>query len=361
MRPRFRFFGFICKYLALTFSLALTCEASAQAPEALFYMTKESRSVQAFIDHVDKIDLLAPGWYDVNEEGLVSGGPNILVLNIAKEQKIGVMPIVANFDFNQKDFHAFVHNEKARQSFLDQLVKAAKQYGYVGFQFDFEHVDYLDRDALSTQVQEAYHLLHQNGLLLSIAVVPNVPDKSIEGAFGAFMFRNWRGAYDLQALSPSVDFVCLMTYSIHNQWTTPGPISAWQWALDNIDFALKSVPPSKLSVGIPLFGYRWYTGAPHNQGTPTESPNPTAERLTGAEAVLLAKSRQASVNWDPVDHTAWTWYYRDYNREWVFFTDERSFKERYDLVRNRKLRGFCAWVLGEEDPSIWAALPKRTR
>jgi spore germination protein YaaH len=44
-------------------------------------------------------------------------------------------------------------------------------------------------------------------------------------------------------------------------------------------------------------------------------------------------------------------------REWIFFTDLRTFRERYQLVENRGLAGFCSWVLGEEDPEIWTLLP----
>ena len=37
-------------------------------------------------------------------------------------------------------------------------------------------------------------------------------------------------------------------------------------------------------------------------------------------------------------------------REWIFFTDLHTFKDRYELVQKNGLQGFCTWVLGEEDP-----------
>ena len=45
------------------------------------------------------------------------------------------------------------------------------------------------------------------------------------------------------------------------------------------------------------------------------------------------------------------------HREWVFYTDARTFKERYDLAASADLQGFCSWVLGKEDPAIWELLP----
>jgi spore germination protein YaaH len=44
-------------------------------------------------------------------------------------------------------------------------------------------------------------------------------------------------------------------------------------------------------------------------------------------------------------------------REWVFYTNERAFIERYDLAKEHHLQGICSWILGEEDPAIWPALP----
>jgi spore germination protein YaaH len=46
-------------------------------------------------------------------------------------------------------------------------------------------------------------------------------------------------------------------------------------------------------------------------------------------------------------------------REWVFYTDLRTFRDRYELAQQNGLQGFCSWVLGEEDPAIWTILPKR--
>ena len=59
--------------------LLSACAASAR-PKALFYLTQSPRSVQSFIAHADKIDILAPTWYNVDAAGLVWGGPDPLVM-----------------------------------------------------------------------------------------------------------------------------------------------------------------------------------------------------------------------------------------------------------------------------------------
>lgn len=65
------------------------------------------------------------------------------------------------------------------------------------------------------------------------------------------------------------------------------------------------------------------------------------------------------VAWDDDDHSAYIYFYRDQMREWIFYTDLRTFKDRYELAQQRGLAGFCSWVLGQEDPEIWKFLPSR--
>jgi len=342
---------------ALPLLLLFVCvalSARAQQPKSLFYMTRDPNSVRSFLAHADKIDTLVPAWYSVDSTGLVSGGPNPLVMQTAQQAHVPVMPIVANDAFVQDEFHKLLANPAAYRQMFEQLVRACKENGYVGFQFDFENVNWTDRDAFSAMVAEAASTFHAQGLKLTIATVPNAPGAAGETGFSAWIYENWRGAYDLAALSKSVDLICLMTYDQHTRWTPPGPVAGWEWTVSNLDYALKFVPREKLSLGIPLYGYHWFAGTPVK---PAEKPNPSAEYIATEDALDLARAYGGKVEWDDVDRTPWVYFYRDGEREWIFFTDARAFKERYDLAKQRGLEGFCSWVLGTEDPGIWDVLP----
>jgi spore germination protein YaaH len=331
---------------------------SAQQPKALFYMTREPKSVRSFLAHADKIDLLVPAWYSVDADGLLSGGANPLVMETAKQHHVPVMPIVANGDFAQEDFHKLLKSATAMESMIHGLIRACKENGYTGFQFDFENVHWTDRNLLSEMVQNAGAAFHKEGLQLTIATVPNAPGAPGEGGFSAWIYENWRGAYDLTALAQSVDLICLMTYDQHTRWTAPGPVAGWAWTTGNLEYALKFVPVQKLSLGIPLYGYRWFAGTPVKSDDKSgDKPNPSAEYISTDDAVDLAKAYGGHIEWDSTDRAAWFYFYRADMREWIFFTDARTFRERYALVKERGLQGFCSWVLGTEDPAIWDLLP----
>ncbi|HKW16154.1 MAG TPA: glycosyl hydrolase family 18 protein [Terriglobales bacterium] len=349
-------------FLILILSLSLAKPVHATQPKALFYMTRDPKSVRSFLAHADKIDILVPTWYTVDATGLVSGGPNPLVLETAREHHVPIMPIVANSGFVQEEFHKLLTNPEADRQMIVELIRACKENGYSGFQFDFENINWTDRDALTALVRESATALHHENLQLTIATVPNAPGVPGESGFSAWLYENWRGAYDLKALAQYVDLICLMTYDQHTRWTAPGPVSGWAWTVDNVDYALKAVPPEKLSLGIPLYGYHWFAGTPvkapaNTLDKTTDKPNPSAEYISTNDALDLAKAYDGHLEWDSTDRSAWFYFYRDEMREWVFFTDARTFRERYELAKQRDLEGFCSWVLGTEDPGIWDLLP----
>src|ERR1700691_5799354 len=340
--------------LVVTLS-AVPCFASD--PVALFYLTSNPDSIRSFMAHSTQIDLLVPTWYQVDENGLVTGAPDPTVLKKADDDKVPLMPILAMF--NKKGFHTLAMNPAAQAIMNDAMIRECKAHGYIGFQFDFENIDYLDRDHLTALVKVSATALHTAGLQLSIATVPNAPGYPGQGAFAKWIYTDWRGAYDIAKLAESVDLLCLMTYDQNTRWTMPGPVAGWDWTNENLDYALKVVPKAKLSLGIPLYGYHWYAGAPtHEPNSEVEKPNPTADYIGTPNALQLAAAYNGKIQWDEDDHSAYFYFYRDQMREWIFLTDLHTFVDRYQLIQKSGIQGFCSWVLGEEDPEIWKFLPR---
>ena len=325
----------------------------AAGPKSLFYLSGDTAGRESFLAHADKVDILVPTWYRTDAGGIVSGAPNDEVMAAARQHHVAVMPIVVNPGFNQQEFHQLLLSDAARARLIAALVAECRKYGYIGIQFDFVHVLDTDRDALSVLVREAATALHKESLQLSIATVPNAPGAPGQGAFSKWIYANWRGAYDLKAIGEAVDLVCLMTYDEHTRYTPPGPVAGYLWTLENLEYALRVVPKEKLSLGIPVYGYRWFAGDPGKD----EKPNAANATVGAADVESLLKNFHADVQWDATDRASWFWFYRDQTREWVFFTDARTFRARWDLVNERGLQGFCSWVLGKEDPAIWDLLP----
>jgi len=180
----------------------------------------------------------------------------------------------------------------------------------------------------------------------------NAPGAPGEGGFSNWIYENWRGAYDLAALAQSVDLICLMTYDQHTRWTAPGPVAGWAWTTGNLDYALSSCPGEALA-GIPLYGYHWFAGtpvkAPAQPGSPpTDKPNPSAEYIATRTTRWISQGLMEPRGMGFGRPFFVVFFYRDDLREWIFFTDAHNLRERYSLVKDRSLQGFCSWVLGRK-------------
>src|ERR1700728_2915961 len=120
------------KRLALRWLVAILPAFGADHPVGLFYMTSDPKSIRDFFAHSSQIDLLVPTWYQVDENGLVTGTPEPAVLARAQSEKLAVMPIVAMF--NKKGFHQLAMNGKAQEQMNAALIRECKMHGYTGFQ-----------------------------------------------------------------------------------------------------------------------------------------------------------------------------------------------------------------------------------
>lgn len=340
--------------VCLLFALLSTLRGAE--PKTLFYLTANPASVKSFLAHIDKIDIVGPQTYYADERGLVWGAVDPAVREAAAKHGVEVMPLVINPGFNQTTIHTLLTTPAARSRMIQFLLDECRRYKYSGFQFDFENVRFDDAGLLADLTEETARAFHAAGLQLSVAAVPRPSEYPGKGDYSQWMYTNWRGAFDLVRLAKAADFISLMTYDEHTRHTPPGPIAGMVWMQTILNYALTKMPADKLSIGIPLYGRRWVAGM-RDKDTPAISVAP----INGAAAVDLAGEFKVSPQWDDTDKTPWYFFYRDYLREYVFWTDARAFRERWQLVDRHNLHGISCWVLGDEDPSIWAEVPTRKR
>ncbi len=210
-----------------------------------------------------------------------------------------------------------------------------------------------DRDRLTAWYWDAASALHAAGCKISIAVVHRIADVPGSTAYDRFLYESWREGYDLGALARAGDFVSLMSYDQQTRRTPPGPVAGLPWMRANVDYFLRFVPADKLSLGIPLWSEHWFSR--YDASIP-ERARSWSETVSWAWGAGLAERNGAAVQWDSVQGVPWAMFENGGVFEWVFLNDVRSFRAELTLAREKKLRGFSAWVLGPEDERIWGVL-----
>ena len=329
-------------FFACTLTHAETIPTSPFGERILYYSTLKS-NVADFAEHAKDIDIIAPQTYEITAGLVASGTVPSNLAQAAKTNGVKIMPLIANHDFSQTIIDNFLSSSTAENTLVSFLTSEAENNGYAGWQFDFEHVASNDRDALSSFVESAATALHAHGLVLSIAVVAQSPGQASSNPSSDF-YRNWSGAYDYARLGSAADFLSLMAYDDPDSTTASAPLPFVKSALQNI---LTSVPSSKISLGIPLFYWGWTTASP-------------PVRLNSGGAFSTAMERIADYpsldGFNSSVGVPWIIYRLGQKIYMIWYEDAQSFALKTALINTYHLRGFSAWVLGNEDPAIWNLL-----
>ncbi len=345
--------------MATAFLLPPPSLAAQDATERLFYYVDRESSWESLERNADRITLVAPAWYSVDAEGVVWGEADPLVLELAREHGVGVMPLIVNPGFDQEMLHELLVDDEARRRAVRSLVELCRRHGFQGIQFDFENVAMTDRDAFTRFFRETAEALHAAGFQLSAAVVHRPDELPGPTRYHAWLFENWRAGYDLEEMARIGDFLSIMSYSQHTRRTPPGPQAGLEWQREVVEYFLRFVPPEKLSLGIPTGSQHWSTH--YDERIQPEMARSYSEGVSHAWALHLVEAHDAELRWSEEDQVPYAFYPVGGTFEWIFLEDARSFEAKLGLVDEYDLRGFSVWVLGPEDPEIWQVLERRSR
>jgi spore germination protein YaaH len=313
--------------------------------QRIFYYSTLKSNVADFTAHAKDIDIIAPQTYEVTAALTASGTVPSDLAQAAQTNHVKVMPLIANHNFSQTIIHSLLASSTAENNLTTFLVSSAQSKEYIGWQLDLEHIASTDRNAFSSFVEKTTAVLHSHGLILSIAVVAQNPDKSSSDPSSSY-YKNWSGAYDYARLGMAADFLSLMAYDDPDSTGPSAPLPFVKSAIENI---LASVPSSKISLGIPLYYWGWSTGS-----------HPVRLNSGGAyEAAMQRLSAYPSFQgFNASVGVPWIIYRLGQKIYMIWFENAQSFSLKAALVNTYHLRGFSAWVLGSEDQEIWNVLGK---
>jgi len=308
--------------------------------EKIFYMSenREQEGISSLEKNSDKIDIIAPQFYGISADLELTGGIDGKLKKIAKEKNLDVMPLVTNYAFKQDIIHNLLVSEKAQDKVITSLVKEAKAEDYIGWQFDFENISYLDKDLYSVFVEKTVEALHKNDLILSVAAV----SRSVDYEDTDF-YKNWGGAFDYARIAKAVDFISLMTYDDPD---SVGPVASLPFVEKVLAYVKDKIPAEKLSFGIPLYNWGWCED--------------NSKKITSSgtyDGLLYIKDNyDCEQGYNSYLGAAWLSYFWENKQYKVWYQSKETFKNKLDIIEKNNFRGFSAWVLGVEDPEIWSAL-----
>ena len=313
----------------------------------VMYLVNRKDAIADFRAHAGKTSIIAPQTFSMDAQGFILGEVPPDVMQAAAENHVAVMPLVVNKGFNQPLMHTVLDSPESRARAIRYLLYYALRDGYLGFQFDYENIHYTYRDKFTVFFQEAARAFHRHHLQISAAIVGRYNESRNSNSPGGW--DNWSGVYDYDALGKSADFVSVMAYAEHGATADPGPVAGLPWVTRIADYSAKTIPPAKVSLGVPFYAMRW-------EMQDTKKWRGRSARYSDA-ATALASTESI---WDDAQSSPHLSFQTAGRQTELWYENSRSLQTKMQLAHSKGFPGISAWALGQEDPAFWTALDSWT-
>ena len=287
---------------------------------------------------------LTPFTYGITEEG------NLVDLNdeelIAAAVSSGVAPLMhlstltEEGGFSNELASLVLNNAEIQNRLIENIVATIQQKGYRGLDVDFEFVFARDAGPYAAFIRNLTQTLNPLGYPVIAALAPKT-----SATQRGLLYEG----HDYAALGAAANQVLLMTYEWGYTYSPPMAVAPLPNVRSVVEYALTEIPPEKIWLGIPNYGYDW--PLPFVQG------QTRATSISNRYAVQLALRYNAEIQFDERAQTPW-FQYRDENgvQHEVWFEDARSIRAKLALIPEYGLWGAGYWNLMRPFPQNWIVL-----
>ena len=292
---------------------------------------------------VDEVDF---DWYHTQTDGSVTAedeDPDLV--GAARDHDLNIFATVTNSTSSGKAFSrdlaaAIMASPERRRRFIDDLVTLVEDMGYDGIDLDWEDLRPADRSRFSALVKDLSDALHAKDRFLSIAVIPKTSEP---GEWDNQKYADWG------RIGKAVDEFKIMTYSYSGPWGDPGPQAPIEWVDRVLAFAERKVPPAKISMGVPFYGFDWHGGS--------------VATVSAHRGASLAQTYDATVSRDPSSREATMTFADGGETHTVYFQDEKAVAAKLAALRadHPDIAGVSIWVMGQEASGFWPLITSKLR
>ncbi|HZK54851.1 MAG TPA: glycosyl hydrolase family 18 protein [Desulfosporosinus sp.] len=291
----------------------------------------DSRALDTLRQQGAHIDVYADFAFMLEPDGKFTGEVNKLALKLAAS--LSIAPLILFHNFNGKIFdplrlRTVLSSSESRRNCIRQMMKLLPP-NVAGVQVDFEGVEGPYRTQFVNFLESLSATLHEQGILLTIAI----PAKRSE----------WEApGYDFAGIGRVCDSITIMTYDEHYSGGEAGPIASLPWMTQALDYAVRYIPRNKILLGIPVYGYDWSSDA--------------TAMIPMRDIPDLVARTNARVLWSDPAVEPYFYYWQGRVKHTVWYENELSAKIRLGFVKSYRLRGIAIWRFGYETNRFWQDL-----
>ena len=220
-------------------------------------------------------------------------------------------------------------DEQKQDALFEEILAVVNEKGYYGVDVDFEFVLPAEREAYARFINRLRGRLNAENIPLLVALAPKT-----SAAQPGLLYE----AHDYALLGAAANNALLMTYEWGYTYGPPMAVSPLNKVREVVEFAVDNIPPERLFLGVPNYGYDWQL--------PFVKGETKATSLGNEQAVARAAQFGADIRFDDTAQTPYYYYTDSEGQEHaVWFEDARSVEAKLNLWENFALRGVSVWNL----------------
>ena len=293
------------------------------------------------------VNVISPTWiYMKNENGEIRNTVSTSYIEWANKVGYDLWPTLKNDLMGLDKTSMLVTDMKAREKIINNVVSLAKQYDFEGINLDFENMYMKDKDEFSEFVREFSATLRRNSLVASVDV--NVPDGS----------ETWSLCYDHKPIADAADYMILMAYDQYSL-SQDGPVASLSWVENNIKKLLEreEVDNEKFILGVPFYSkYRKNKITISGDEEIQSNISKTTLYMQNAKNYLNSSKYKDVAVWDEAMGQYYIEYRNQNTVERIWIEEEKSLKEKVELINKYNLAGVASWRWGFETLEAWKTI-----
>ncbi len=265
------------------------------------------------------------------------------ILEAAKSYGVGTLLLISTLgedgNFNNMLSTRLFDDPDAEDNLIQNLLNTVREKGYAGVEVDFEFLPAEDAPRYVDFLSKLSAALKPEGYLLLAALAPKTSADQL-----GLLYQG----HDYSGIGSVVDYVILMTYEWGYKYGPPGAVAPIRNVERVVEYAVTEIPPSKLLLGVPNYGYDW--------PLPFVMGQTEAETLATEAAVRRAGEVGVPILYDENAQSPFFEYSTNGTDRVVWFENASSVTEKLGLVDRYDLAGISIWNIMRYFPQLYGIL-----
>lgn len=291
---------------------------------------------------MDGVNVVSPAFFHLNTSGELTenvGTQGQAYIDWAHSNGYKVWPMVQNAGNGMLKVTSDIMNDyNKRQKLINQIVNYCVKYKLDGINIDFENMKKEDKDMYSRFIIELTPRLKDMGIVVSVDVT--APDGS----------ETWSLCFDRNVIGDVADYIIFMAYDQYGiSSNKSGTTAGYDWVNLSLNKFLKTeeIESNKIILAIPLYTRLW-----------TEDSSGKVVKQSTVSMKNIDSILPSGVNkqWDDNLKQYYVEYQDGQYTKKMWIEDEKSLKEKINLINSNNLGGVASWEKGMETDNFWTFL-----